>query len=71
MPFAFGGGGVVVDIKIMKTWSDPFGVTCECADQRRLDIKLLCEQDGFLPCNQAASGAFCCWGGGVDSRLES
>jgi hypothetical protein len=29
-----------------------------------LDIKLLCEQDGFFPCNQAASDALCCRGGG-------
>jgi hypothetical protein len=43
----------------------------ECADQRRLDIKLLCEQDGILPYNQAASGTFCCWGGGVDLWLKS
>ena len=30
----------------------------------KVDIKLLCEQDGFLPYNQAASSAHCFRGGG-------
>jgi hypothetical protein len=35
-----------------------------------LDIKLLCEQDGFEPYNQAGSGALCFRDGGVDLWLK-
>ncbi len=41
----------------------------ECADQRRLDIKLLCELDGVFPHNQAASGGLCCRGGACVAKI--